>query len=157
MIYLDPSKKEQVSDFASQTTQFIEESILPKVTSFNPEGEQPIYSLDKWKGIKCATVLHFQHNDKSVSNDDDGVFAKTLLSVKPKNTWIIPGNNGGHNYYHETTRKVIHALNKRNGCSYLNDEKLLKKGEEILQQSQPTVDSVEKYLSDYYAECEKEK
>lgn len=122
---------------------------------YKPWREQAIKSLDNWKGLNIKTLLHFQHNDRVLSNKNDVPFAQKLIERNPKSTWIVLGSDGGHCSGFQTIYKVIHALNKRSDGPYLDLKYLLEKGEKILKKSQPSPENVEKYIKSYYAKCAK--
>ena len=124
----------------------VEYSIMPIVTGYSPWGEEAITSLDLWEGLKMTTLLHFQRNDEVISNKDNVEFAKKLIKHNPEQTFVVLGNDGGHNYGFATIDKVIDNFNFRNGGSY-NYNKTTKIGAEILDQSQPTVDNVEDFFN----------
>jgi hypothetical protein len=132
------------SSSIASTESIVEYSILPLTTGYKPWGEEAITSLDKWDGLKMKTLLHFQLDDEVISNKDNVEFAKKLIKHNPMQTFVVLGNNGGHNYGFVTIEKVINNFNFRNSGSYHIDKST--DGAEILDQSQPTVDTVEKYF-----------
>lgn len=145
LVYVCPSLK----PFASETVPaFVKNKVFPVVTSFNPEDtREPMDYLKDWAGLEATAVLHFQHGDKKVPNDDDAECAKILLTAKPNNTHVIVGNDGGHDDGNKTISKVIHALNKSQGCSYLNTQKALSAGDQLLEKSATlNASNVEEYV-----------
>ena len=145
LVYIFPSLK----PFASETVPaFVKNKVLPTLTSYNPEDtREPIDYLKDWNNLKATVVLHFQHGDKKVLNDDDGECAKILLTAKPHNTYVIVGNDGVHDDGDKTIAKIAHALNKSQGCSYLNKPEALSAGDELLAKAATlNADNVEEHV-----------
>jgi hypothetical protein len=151
LVYVCPSLK----SFASETVpKFVKNNIFPVVTSFNPrDTREPIDYLKDWNNLNATVVLHFQHGDKKVPNDDDAECAKILLTAKPNNTHVIVGNDGGHDDGNKTISKVIHALNKSQNCSYLNTQKALSAGDQLLEKAATlNARNVEEYVHNAHAQ-----
>jgi hypothetical protein len=128
-------------------TNFIEKRLFPIITSFNPQDtREPIEYLNDWKGLNTTVVLHFQYPDYVVPNEDSIKCAKILLTLNSDKTYVIIGNDGDHGFGDITIAKIIHALNKKLNCSYLEKTTLLDNGQTLLDANKPTLDTVEDHI-----------
>lgn len=77
---------------------FANSVLLPIVSRGNyvPWGEQALSSVDGLPdGLKV--LLHFQNNDKDVSNDYDALFTEKMINrLRKDNVWAVLGNDGGN-------------------------------------------------------------
>lgn len=129
-----------------QVSSFIQKKVLPRCTSYNAtDTKEPIHYLNDWQKTITA-VLHFQHHDTYVPNDDDITCAQLLIAANPNNTYVLMGKDGGHNYGDRTIAQIIHALNKSKGCSYQNNEDALNKGKEMLEGHKYSRENVADYI-----------
>ncbi len=105
--------------------------------NYSPWGEQALSSVDRLpQGLRV--LVHFQHNDKDVSNDYDQIFVEKLIQRLGKdNVWVVLGNDGGKKLDDETWKAlekvkedgVVSKLSNPNVRAHnAGPETLLKKG-----------------------------
>lgn len=126
-------------------TSLLEKTIIPTLSQYNSEKPQPIDYVKDWpKNI--PVLFHTQYNDSKVSNIDDGEFAKKLLTHNSTSTYIIPGNDGGHDQGYKTISQSIHTINSlHNGSYVVNQSEQNKKNLTVYDKN-----NVEQHLKSYY-------
>ena len=74
---------------------------MPLVSQYNPWKQQAIHSLKELQGLKLTTLLHFQSNDRTVSNTFDWQAEQVLKSYNPDRTILLQSSD---NYYYKVVR-----------------------------------------------------
>ncbi len=88
------------------------------VTQYNPDGLQALDSANNLDNLRLNILIHFQHNDRTVSNHYEAEFYQRMAKHRPKTTYLVLGNDGGHVHSHTALCKTIHTFRKQHGSSY---------------------------------------
>lgn len=62
----------------------------------------PINAVQKLNGMRLTILLHFQTPDEILGNRDDRLFVDRLTAANSGKTYVVYGNDGGHNNYHKS-------------------------------------------------------
>ena len=104
---------------------FANNVVLPIVSRGNyaPDGEQALFSVDELpEGLKV--LLHFQDNDKDVSNKYDQLFSEKMIKrLGRNNVWIVLGNDGGKEL-DDATWKALEEAKKQGVIKRLVNRKV---------------------------------
>jgi hypothetical protein len=92
--------------------------LLKGISSYDPNGLQALSSAQTFKGLHLKTLIHFQHHDTIVSNNNEALFYDRIATHNPQNTYLVLGNDGGHLHTHGTLSNTIHQFRKMHGASY---------------------------------------
>ncbi|GMU18881.1 MAG: hypothetical protein AMXMBFR12_00730 [Candidatus Babeliales bacterium] len=71
---------------------------------------RPIDSIEKTAGLNLTILLHFQMPDEILGNRDDKLFADRLTVANKGKTYVIFGNDGGHNRFHTSLWKKYKTI-----------------------------------------------
>jgi hypothetical protein len=92
--------------------------LVAQLTRYNPDGLEALASTKFLKGLKLNILIHFQHNDRVVTNVNDAIFYQRLADHNPGSTFVVLGNDGGHVHSHKALRNSIHTFRRIYGASY---------------------------------------
>ena len=127
-------------------SQIIRYTILPYVTSYRPNQDNPLVVAKKIQPLGLKILIHFQKDDMVVGNRSDALFYKNIMGP---HTYLIIGDDGGHIHTSELLSDTIQAFNKKYGSPhyphYATDVR-----DDLLQQ--PLRLSVKKYIDTLYAQ-----
>ena len=89
-----------------------------KVGCYQPKGMQALASAQQLGKLKLKFLIHFQHHDTIVSNENEANLYHRLAYYNPRTTYIVLGNNGGHLHTHAALAHTVHTFKKIFGGSY---------------------------------------
>jgi pimeloyl-ACP methyl ester carboxylesterase len=93
-------------------------NLFEQFTKYKRNGLQGLRSAQGFAGLRLNMLIHFQHNDRIVSNLNEAELYYRLATHNPKDTYIVLGDNGGHLHSHAALAHTIHAFKKKYGSSY---------------------------------------
>lgn len=138
------------------------QKLVSKITRYNPDGLEAIDSIEFLKGLKLNILIHFQHNDRVVTNVNDAALYQRLIMHNPESTYVVLGNDGGHVHTHKALRNAIHTFRRIHGGSYyqhyddnyqITQQPLVKTthlNSGVLLQP---YEAVEQCIAEYYTQC----
>lgn len=91
---------------------------LTKLTKYQEHGLQGLSSALQFDGLRLRTLLHFQCNDRIVSNRNEAELYERLYRLNPKHTYLLLGSDGGHIHTHTALAHGIHTFKKKYKSSY---------------------------------------
>lgn len=94
------------------------QKLVAKLTRYKPDGLQALDSIAHLEGIKLNILIHFQYNDRVVTNLNDAALYQRLIAHNPHSTYIVLGNDGGHVHTHKALRNAMHTFRRMFGASY---------------------------------------
>ena len=95
-----------------------EKVVLPLATDYSSFDFQPLDSLKKFETLGLKILIHFENNDKVVSNKHDEEVFELLRKYNPEDTVTSYGHGGGHNqisllFYHQ-----LREFRQKYGAAY---------------------------------------
>ena len=129
-------------------------------TRYKRDGLQGLSSAKALAGLKLNILMHFQHKDSIVSNQNETELYTRLYNHNPRTTFMVLGNNGGHLHSHAALAQTLHSFKKKFGSSY-DPEYVAQYA--ATKNELPSANrllcpgtQVEKTISRYYEKCHKE-
>ncbi len=106
---------------AHETAVSASDVALPFISQYRPWSFAPMKSIENFKGLKLATLIHFGTHDPVVGNAHDKEFFKRLKGMNPETTYVHRSDNG-HNMGREFY-ELMALFNARHGAqsNYLGD------------------------------------
>ncbi len=124
--------------------------------SYDPNGLQPLKSAQSLDSTHQFKVLvHFQHKDESVLNHKEADLYNAFARNYPEHTYLVMGNDGGHNEHPKSLGRVIDAFYQSVGAAY-DPRKVSQHVESHANLVQPATDKAEQYIASFHASCEDE-
>lgn len=140
--------------------------MVAKFTSYKPDGLEALDSVVNLKGLKLNTLIHFQHNDRVVTNVNDAALYQRLSSLNPDSTFIVLGNDGGHVHTHKALRYAMHTFRRMHGSSFYqhHDDNYQESHQPVIKTYDLTSgvllqprEQADQCISAYYAACNQPK
>ncbi len=87
-------------------------------TKFEKDGLHALSSAQSLSELKLNVLLHFQHGDKMIGNQNEAALYSAFARLHPEGTYLLMGNDGGHVHPHDSLAMAIHAFYKQVGGAY---------------------------------------
>lgn len=110
---LNTTARFRLKDYAPQALR-----ALATVSKYKLDGLQALDAAKNLTGLKLNILIHYQHNDCVVSNENEAEFYKRLARHNPETTFVVLGNDGGHLHTHHALSRTLHTFRKMFGGSY---------------------------------------
>lgn len=122
-------------DLGTVLGRIVSYALVPLATHHKPWHEEAIDVFDKLGDTKLNLLIHYEENDRVVSNWADDQMYEKARALNKEHTYVLKSNDGGHVATRRRLPEVFHAFKQLYG--YTPHKTRPEEAQRILQACQP--------------------